>query len=295
MVRRRQLRRGEVRRSVPARPRAAAEPASHVRPRWAAFLPRCTPCEAGGEDLARGDDPVPGSDRARGNPDPPALELLQRHQAPARAGALLTDTRRHGVELAPGGRIGREDNERPGRPRRPAAVHRPARRRARQGHPDRALRRHVRGRRLVLRRRDGNRPPAHSGRRRRGGLHRPRDPARPRHVALGAVAAGGCLVPRRGMDARRGRSLSLLPAGAAAARRRRLRGAWPRADRRARARVLPRRARPRGARTGFGATSTSSPASTPSAPSPIRARSSSGCCSGATTSACRRSPRTTSS
>ena len=37
----------------------------------------------------------------------------------------------------------------------------------------------------------------------------------------------------------------VLPAGAAAAGRRRLRRAWPDADRRARARVLPRRARPR--------------------------------------------------
>ena len=48
-------------------------------------------------------------------------------------------------------------------------------------------------------------------------------------------------------------------------------------------------------RAACAVTSTSSPASTRSAPSPIRARSCCGCCSGATSSGCRRSPRTTSS
>ena len=91
-------------------------------------------------------------------------------------------------------------------------------------------------------------------------------------------------MPRRGLDARRLRALARLPARAAAARRRRLRRARPLARRRARARVLPRRARPRRPRTASAATSTSSRASTPSAPSPTRARSCSGCCSGATSS-----------
>ena len=69
----------------------AAEPAPHVRPRRAALLPRRAPREAGGADLARGDDSVSRPDRARRHADAPALELLQRHQAPARAGALLTE------------------------------------------------------------------------------------------------------------------------------------------------------------------------------------------------------------
>ena len=93
---------------------------------------------------------------------------------------------------------------------------------------------HVRGGRRLLRRRDGDRPPAHAGRRRRGGLRRLRDQARPRHAARRAVAAGGGVVPRRGLDARRLRALAVVPAGAAAPGRRRVRGAGPDADRRAR-------------------------------------------------------------
>ena len=222
----------------------AAEPAPHLRSRRAALLPRRAPREARGEDLARGDDPVPRPHRARRPADAPALELLQRHQAPARAGALLTTTRRHGVESRPRGRGSRPDDGRARRPRDPAALHRPARRRPRQGHPDRPLRRHVRGGRRLLRGRDGHRPPAHAGRRRRGGLRRLRDQARPRHAARRAVAAGGGLVPRRGLDARRLRALAVVPAGAAPPGRRRVRGARADADRRPRARVLPRRARP---------------------------------------------------
>ena len=65
-------------------------------------------------------------------------------------------------------------------------------------------------------------------------------------LRAGAVAAGGGVVPRRGLDARRLRALAVVPAGAAAAGRRRVRGARADADRRARARVLPRRARPVG-------------------------------------------------
>ena len=106
--------------------------------------------------------------------------------------------------------------------------------------------RHVRGGGHLLRGRDGHRPPAHAGRRRRGRLRRLRDQARPRHAARRAVAAGGRLVPRRGLDARRLRALAVVPAGAAAPGRRRVRGAGPDADRRPGARVLPRRARPRG-------------------------------------------------
>ena len=94
------------------------------------------------------------------------------------------------------------DDGRAGRPRRSAALHRPARRRPRQGHPDRALRGHVRRGRRLLRRRDGDRSAAHAGRRRRGGLRRLRDQARPRHAA--APCRGSPRWP--GASARRGRS-----------------------------------------------------------------------------------------
>ena len=182
-----------------------------------------------------------------------------------------------------------------GRAGRAPALHRPARHRARQGHPDPAFRRHVRGGRRLLRRRDGNRPAPHAGRRRRGGVRRLRDPARPRDAASGAVATGGGLVPRRGLDAGRLRPLARLPPCAAQARDRLLRRARADADRCPGARVLPRSSATLRARAACAVTSTSSRASTPSAPSPIRARSCCGCCSGATSSACRRSPRTTSS
>ena len=48
LVRVGQLRRGEVRRSVPLRRRPLAEPSPHVRARRAALLPRCAPREARG-------------------------------------------------------------------------------------------------------------------------------------------------------------------------------------------------------------------------------------------------------
>ena len=51
-------------------------------------------------------------------------------------------------------------------------------------------------------------------------------------------------MPGRGLDARRRVALAGLPAQPPSARRRGLHRAWARADRRARARVLPRRARP---------------------------------------------------
>ena len=70
-------------------------------------------------------------------------------------------------------------------------------------------------------------------------------------LRVGAVAARGRLVPRRGVDARRLGALAVVPAGAAAARRRRLRRARPDAGRGAGARVLPRRARPGGASNGL--------------------------------------------
>ena len=133
------------------------------------------------------------------------------------------------------------------------------------------------------------------GRRRRGGVRRPRGAPRPRHAPRRPVAAGGRVVPRRGADARRRRALAGLPALPAAQRRRRVRGARPHAGRRARARVLPRRARRGGAgrhpplrrralarlhrRLGLGS---------------ARHRAAR-CCSGATSSGSRRSPRTTSS
>ena len=184
---------------------------------------------------------------------------------------------------------------RAGRARGAPALHRPARRRPRQGHPGPALRRHVRGGRRLLRRRDGDRPAAHAGRRRRGGVRRLRDQARPVDASAGSVAAGSRLVPRRGLDARRLRPLARLPSCAARARDRRLRAKRADADRGAGTGVLPARARPRRATVACGATSTSSRASTPSAPSRIRARSCCGCCCGATSSACRRSPPITSS
>src|SRR5262249_61825905 len=53
-------------------------------------MPRRASREAGGQDLARGDDPVPPPHRARRRPRPPALELLQRHQAPGGARASVT-------------------------------------------------------------------------------------------------------------------------------------------------------------------------------------------------------------
>ena len=87
----------------------------------------------------------------------------------------MTDTTRPG-----GGRRGARAS---GRACGPAALHRPARRRARQGHPAPPLRRALRGGRRVLRRRDGHGPAPHAGRRRGGGLRRLRRPARPRHAA----------------------------------------------------------------------------------------------------------------
>ena len=76
------------------------------------------------------------------------------------------------------------------------------------------------GGRHLLRRRDGHRPPPHAGRRRRGGLRRPRRAPGPRHAARRPVAARGRVVPRRGVHARRLEPVAGLPARAARARRR---------------------------------------------------------------------------
>ena len=123
-----------------------------------------------------------------------------------------------------------------------------------------------------------------------------RDPARPRHPAAVAVAARGRLVPRRGVDARRLGSLARRARGrCSSARSPRTRSAASRpSSRPSSSSSSPSATRPRRG-TGCAATSTSCRASTRSVRCRIRARSSCGCSSGATSSACRRSPRTTSS
>ena len=90
LVRGRELRRGEVRRPVPPRRRANTEPARHVRPRWAAFLPRRAPREARDQDLARGDGLLPPAPRAGRRAGAATLELLQRHQAAPGQGGRMT-------------------------------------------------------------------------------------------------------------------------------------------------------------------------------------------------------------
>ena len=72
----------------------------------------------------------------------------------------------------------------PGRQGGATPLHRPARHRAGQGHPDRPLRRAARGRSRLLRGRDGHGPAPHARRRRPGGLRRLRDPPRPRHLRV---------------------------------------------------------------------------------------------------------------
>ena len=89
LVRRRELRRGQVRRPVPARRGEDAEPARDVRARRPALLPRRAPREARDQGLARGDAPVPAAGRAGRRPGAATLELLQRHQAHARPGARV--------------------------------------------------------------------------------------------------------------------------------------------------------------------------------------------------------------
>ena len=106
LVRGRELRRGEVRRPVPARRRSRAEPPRHLRSRRPALLPRRAPREARDQDLARGDDPVPPAARAGRRAGAATLELLQRHQADAGAGG--DDGRAAG---SPGGSGGERDGE----------------------------------------------------------------------------------------------------------------------------------------------------------------------------------------
>ena len=115
----------------------------------------------------------------------------------------------------------RRDAGRAGRAGGSAALHRPARRRARQGHPDRALRRAVRGGRrfcAAVMGTDLRHTPVVGGE--MGYVDFAIKPdldtlrARP-------VAAGGRLVPRRGVDAGRLGALAVVPACAARAGRRR--------------------------------------------------------------------------
>ena len=191
-----------------------AEPPRHVRPRRAALLPRRAPRQARDQGLARGDDPVPPAARAGRRAGAATLELLQRHQAHARAGDGMTEITRSErmTTERPGG--GRARPGRAGRAGRAPALHRPARRRARQGHPAPALRRPLRGGSELLRRRDGHRPAAHARRGRRDRVRRLRRPAGPHDRPARAVDAGGRLVPRRGVDARRLRPLAVVPPGA---------------------------------------------------------------------------------
>ena len=68
----------------------------------------------------------------------------------------------------------------------------------------------------------------------------------PGDAARRPVAAGGGVVPRRGLAPRRLRPLAVVPARAARPGRRPVCGPRPAADRRPRARVVPLRARPDG-------------------------------------------------
>ena len=157
---------------------------------------------------------------------------------------------------------------------------------------------HVRGGRRVLRRRDGHRPAAHARRRRRGRATST-SPIRPDLDTLRAVPwqpeVAWCLGEAWTLDG--SEPLAVVPARAARAGRRRA----------TRTRGLDADRRPR-------SSSSSSAERDPSAherPPPLRRRAlarlhgrrrlrsardrAHACCSGATSSACRRSPRTTSS
>src|SRR5262249_6543749 len=77
----RQLRRGALPRSVPVRYRPHPEPAPLLRARRSALLPRRTLGQARGQDLARGDDPVPRRHRACRPAGAVALEHVPWRQA----------------------------------------------------------------------------------------------------------------------------------------------------------------------------------------------------------------------
>ena len=122
---------------------------------------------------------------------------------------------------------------------RPGAVPRPPRRAARQGRAGQRVRPRRRPRHLLLQRRDGHRPPAHPGGRRRGGLPRHARGAGHEHADRDPVGARRLRRHRRPAAGRRGPRRADGPARRAAARGRGVRGARLLADHRARARVLP--------------------------------------------------------
>ena len=165
---------------VPPRRRPRAEPASHVRARRPAFLPRRSPREARGDASgSRRCFPTSTGSSSRDGPS-----------GYARTSSTASSACPCGYARDPTeGRMnaGHDPRRRPPPPLRSRACARcacstptcTASRAARTSRSAHFADMCERGRRL-LRRGDGHRPAAHAGRRRRGGVRRLRDPARPR-------------------------------------------------------------------------------------------------------------------